>query len=360
MPTRREALIAAAGVSLAAAPRHVTADQAADASRPLTRIAFGSCAKQTKPQPIWEAVLAAKPDLFIFLGDNVYIDSRNIADYQKAYDLLAAKPGFRTLRETTPVIAIWDDHDFGDDDQDRTFPLKSQSREIFLNFWNESAASPRRARDGVYAAYLYGPPGQRVQVILPDLRTHKTPNVKRDFGKPYKEWAKELEKAGKPVPGPYERDPDQIGEAQWRWLEEQLRVPADIRIFGSSLQVLADFPGWEEWVNYAQDHARLLDAIRKTKARGLFFISGDTHYGEVSKLDVNVPYPMWDFTSSGLTEVWPVEPPNSNRVGTIVREQNFGLIEIDWNAAPVAITVTVRDGMGQPRLEQRLTVAELA
>src|SRR3989337_529307 len=42
--------------------------------RSLTRIAFGSCAKQTKDQPIWDAVLAAKPDLFVFLGDNIYGD----------------------------------------------------------------------------------------------------------------------------------------------------------------------------------------------------------------------------------------------------------------------------------------------
>jgi alkaline phosphatase D len=364
MPTRREALIGVAGISLAASAAHGRADLHPASAGQLTRIAFGSCAKQTKPQPIWETVLAAQPDLFIFLGDNVYIDSRNIAEYQKAYDELAAKPGFRKLRATTPIIAIWDDHDFGDDDQDQTFPLKLQSRDIFLNFWNEPATSPRWSRDGVYASYLFGPEGKRVQIILPDLRTNKTPNIKRDLGIPYKKWALALEKAGKPVPGPYARDPDrmatQIGETQWRWLEEQLRVPANIRIFGSSLQVLADFPGWEEWINYAHDHARLIETIRKTEARGLFFISGDTHYGEISTLKVNVPYPLWDFTSSGLTEVWPVEPPNANRVGQIVREQNFGLIKIDWTASPASVTVTIRTVDGTAKLEKRLTLDMLA
>lgn len=75
---------------------------------------------------------------------------------------------------------------------------------------------------------------------------------------------------------------------------------------------------------------------------------------------MNVPYPMWDFTSSGLTEVWPVEPPNSNRVGDIVREQNFGLIEIDWAARPVTVRVTICDVQGKPRLEQKLAVTDLA
>ena len=45
--------------------------------RPLTRIAFGSCAKQSKEQPIWDAINAAEPDLFVFLGDNIYADTRD-------------------------------------------------------------------------------------------------------------------------------------------------------------------------------------------------------------------------------------------------------------------------------------------
>ena len=48
-------------------------------------------------------------------------------------------------------------------------------------------------------------------------------------------------------------------------------------------------------------------------------------------LDLNTPYPIWDLTSSGLTEVWPVLPPNALRVGDALRENNFGLIDIDWS-----------------------------
>lgn len=44
---------------------------------PIQRIAFGSCAKHWQPQPIWDAVIAKKPDLFIFLGDNIYAKAPN-------------------------------------------------------------------------------------------------------------------------------------------------------------------------------------------------------------------------------------------------------------------------------------------
>jgi alkaline phosphatase D len=364
---RRDALLGAAALSvaapLAAQARTVSDPHPALATR-LGRIAFGSCAEQNKPQPIWDAVLAAKPDLFVFLGDNVYIDSGNPADYAKAYAALAAKPGFQKLRATTPILAIWDDHDFGDNDQDGSWPLKDHSRQVFFDFWGEAADSPRRNRDGIYGAYVFGPVGEQVQLILPDLRYNKTPNRKLDLGRQsYKRWSDAKAKAGLPVPGPYARDPDpaatQLGAAQWQWLEAQLRAPAQVRVLCSSLQVVADFPGWEEWVNYPHDHGRLIDTVRRTGAQGFFCISGDTHYGEISRLDTNVPYPLWDFTSSGLTEVWPVTPPNALRRGSVVREPNFGLIEIDWAASPVRVTVSICDGQGVPKLSQQLSLAQL-
>jgi alkaline phosphatase D len=150
-----------------------------------------------------------------------------------------------------------------------------------------------------------------------------------------------------------------IGEPQWAWLEAELSVPADVRIFGSSLQYAADFPGWEEWANYPHDHQRLLQAIRAAGANGLFVVSGDTHYGEISRLDVNVPYPIWDITSSGLTEVWPVLPPNARRVGEAYREENFGLVEIDWASAATRIRVSVRDVIGVTKIAQTIQLSDI-
>jgi alkaline phosphatase D len=45
------------------------------AEMPLSRIAFGSCANQDRPQPIWDAVVEIKPQRFVFLGDNIYADT---------------------------------------------------------------------------------------------------------------------------------------------------------------------------------------------------------------------------------------------------------------------------------------------
>ena len=140
----------------------------------LSRIAFGCCADQDKPQPVWDPVLARQNDLFIFLGDNIYADTRDMAAMRRKYAKLAAIRAFARLRETTPLVAIWDDHDFGENDAGGDYPMKEESRRIFLDFWAEPAASPRRDRDGIYASYVFGPAGARVQVILPDLRFNRT------------------------------------------------------------------------------------------------------------------------------------------------------------------------------------------
>jgi alkaline phosphatase D len=329
------------------------------------RIAFGSCAEGAVPQPIWEAVLAADPDLFIFLGDNIYGDTRDPAVLSAKYAQFAAQPGFRRLCDRVPVLATWDDHDYGEDDAGADYPMKEVSQRIFCDFWGEPTDSLRRTRDGIYDAIEFSAGGRRLQVLLPDLRFNRTPIRMLDLGgKKYDDWTVELERAGRPVPGPYERNPDpqatMLGARQWRWLEAQLARPADLRVFASSLQVVADFPGWEAWINYAEDHQRLLQTIRSQRANGLLCLSGDTHYAEASCLRTNAPYPLWDFTSSGLTETWPVLPPNSRRVGEAWREPNFGLLQLDWSdPAAVRVTAQVRDVTGAARIEQRLDTREL-
>ncbi len=361
--TRRSTLGLAAGAAAAAAlPSLGAAAQSVDSPHPalgttLTRIAFGSCADQSKDQPIWEAVNAAKPDLFIFLGDNIYADTRDMEVVKSKYAMLAAKPGFQKLRASTPVIAVWDDHDFGEDDAGGDYPMKTETRALFCDFWGEAANSPRRTRDGIYASYIFGPVGRRVQILMPDLRRNRTRLEKRDLGgADYKTWATAKAEMQVPVPGPYNRMPDlsatMIGEPQWLWLDSQLRQPADLRVLASSLQVLADFAGWEGWINFAHDHARLFERIRAARANRLICISGDTHYGEISRLGTNVPYPIWDFTSSGLTEVWPVTPPNALRQGEVWRNRNFGLMEIDWSAPAPVVKVEIRDEQGTPQLSQ--------
>ena len=362
-PTRRDIVQAAGAAALiAAAPAFAAPTPAPD--RPLTRIAFGSCAHQDKDQPIWEAVLAAKPDLFVFLGDNIYGDTRDPEVLKAKYSQLAAKPGFRRLRETVPIAAVWDDHDYGENDIGREYPMKTQSRQIFCDFWGIPSDSPRRTRpDGVYAAYEFGPEGRRVQLILTDLRWNRTPlvSVSKSWSR-YTAWAVPRKVRGLDVPGPYRPNPDEtatmLGQAQWDWFEAELSRPAQVRLLGSSIQVLSEGTGWEAWENFPQDQKRLLAALEKAHVRNLVCLSGDVHYGDVTKLDRAGGNPLWELTSSGLTQVMPVLPPNRRRVGDAWRARNFGMIDIDWaDPARPRLALQVLDEKGAAQITQPVTLS---
>jgi alkaline phosphatase D len=317
---------------------------------PLTRIAFGSCAHQAKPQPIWDAVLAYRPELFIFTGDNVYgdVSSSAMTELRAAYARAATIEGYTRVRQTVPVLATWDDHDYGRNDGGADFPHKAEAKRLFLEFWQVPQADPRRTRDGVHSATILGPEGRRVQVILLDTRTFRSP----------------LRRKPEPTPGtgPYLPDPGptrtMLGDAQWQWLREQLIRPAELRLIVSSVQVLADGHDWERWGNLPLERQKLLDLIASTGANGVILLSGDRHVGALYRLARNVSYPLTEITSSGINMTYAESrEPGPLRLGAVYGAENFGTIDIDWWAGEV--TLSIRSMNGEPIREVTIPMADL-
>jgi alkaline phosphatase D len=305
-----------------------------------SKILFGSCGHQDKDMPIFDTINKEQGDLFIFLGDNIYGDTNDMAVLANKYQKLGAKPGFKTLKANTPIIAMWDDHDFGQNDIGKDYPHKEQSRQIMLDFWGEPKSSPRRTRtDGIYTSYMYGEDEQAVHVIMPDLR----------WNRDALNHVSELEYYTKRKlnnQGPYSptevKGASMLGEAQWQWLEQELKKPAAIKLIASSLQLLPDFTGWESWANFLEDRNRLFALIKKHQVNGVIIISGDTHWGEISKYQQNLDYPLIEMTSSGLTEKWKDVSPNKHRVGDYTHNVNYGDLSIDWQQADPAISLKLK------------------
>jgi alkaline phosphatase D len=323
----------------------------APAAQPLRRIAFGSCATQARPQPIWDAVVATHPELTLLLGDNIYGDTLDMNVMRAKYARLAAMPGFQLLRKTCPIFATWDDHDLGANDAGGDYPKKDESQQIFLDFFGDPADSPRRHRPGVYDAKVYGPEGERVQVIMLDTRYFRSP-LKR----------KEPRKSS----DPYEGNPDPkttiLGDAQWRWLGEQLRVPADVRLLVSSIQVVAQDHGFEKWMNFPHERERLFNVIRESGAEGIILLSGDRHLAELSMMDAQVGYPIYDITASGFNQAsrtWRQFETNRHRVATMNWGDNFGLITIDWDQPDPRISMQIRDVDGDITIQQKILLSTI-
>jgi alkaline phosphatase D len=337
--------------------------QAADATRRL-RIAFGSCARQNKPQPIWHTIAQARPDLFLFLGDNLYADAKDEATLRQRYEEFRALGPLQDFRKQFAHAAIWDDHDFGDDDVGGDYPFKKLSQQLFCDAWAVPADSPRRTRDGIYDSLFIPVGDKRVQIILLDLRYNRTPLVSDTrLMQGYRAMVMKAKLTGQAMTGWYVPNPDpqatMLGEAQWTWLESQLHEPADLRVIVSSIQLAAEGTGWESWANFPHDRERLAKLLHSTRAEGVVAISGDMHYADLSRWQVDGGYPLWDLTSSGLTEVWDVPTPNKRRVSPVVAEVNFGLLDVDFDAAGGQVTLGIRDLAGTTRISQTVPLNSL-
>lgn len=321
----------------------------------ITRIAFGSCAEETKRQPILELVVKHKPDLFVYLGDNIYGDTRDTNVLRAKYDSLAAKPEFKLLKNSTRILATWDDHDYGENDAGKYYPFRQASKNIFLDFFEEPRNSERRKREGIYTSYMFDAGGRKLQLILLDSRSFRSDlrlyrgELSRDprFFYPLDYYPHQLV------------DSVLLGESQWAWLEQELRKPADLRVIGSGTQFGISYNGYEAWANFPHEQKRMLELIKKTKAGGVMFITGDVHYAEISKLEYPGLYPIYDVTSSGLTSTWLFPTPNENRIEGPVMDNHFGLITIDWSQKDPAIKMEIWDIRDNQRVEYSIKLSEI-
>lgn len=318
----------------------------------VSDIAFGSCIK-TPEHPMLERALTLKMDVFLLMGDSIYADTQDMTVMRAKYDALKASHFFQELRRKVPVLATWDDHDFGANDGGAEYPMRRESQAEFLRWIDEPADSPRRQREGVYDARVFGPAGKRVQVILLDTRYFRSALLRvprseqRTLGGVY-------------VPSA-DRSATMLGEAQWRWLETQLRSPADVRVIVSSIQFVSEFSGAEAWANLPYEKKRMLDLLRTTQASGVVFLSGDRHWCELSRMD-GPGYPLYDLTASALTERHPRGLPSENRFRAnpvTYHDVNVGHLHIDWAAADPAVTLKIIDVAGKTRIEQVLRLSEL-
>ncbi len=322
----------------------------------ISKIAFGSCASETAPQPIINLVVQHRPDVFVYLGDNIYGDTYDMKVLKAKYDSLAAKPEYQNLKRNTRILATWDDHDYGWNDSGKYYPFKAESKQIFLNFFEEPEQSQRRKHEGIYTSYLFKENGKTLQLILLDGRTFRS-NLRPHRGE--LSWDHRFFYPLDYYPHQTE-DSTLLGEQQWQWLEKELRKPADIRIIGSGTQFSISYNGYEAWANFPHEQKRMLNLIKKTGANGVVFISGDVHYGEISKLKEEGLYPIYDVTSSGLTSTWLFAAPNTNRIEGPVMENHFGLITIDWKKKNPDIKMEIWDVSNNQRVEHTISLSELS
>lgn len=326
-------------------------DQKNRVNEQINTIAFGSCAKQWEKQPIWIEIEKDKPDLFLFIGDAIYgdWDGENVFEVSEEsldrdYNQLNAVFEFKEFRERVPILATWDNHDYGIHNGGREFKDKELTKQKFLDFFNEPKSSKRYQTPGIYDSKIYGQKGKRIQIILLDTRWFKSP-FKIDTLSPQER--KELGKVGK-----YEANSDStatlLGKEQLLWLENELSKDADIRIICSSIQVIPNQKGMDEWGNYPLERNQLLELLSTCSGTPLI-LSGNVHFAEISNLKVG-NRTIYEFTSSGLTHINKTYgmAPNKFRIQGPFLDLNYGLVKVNWESKELSMTIKGMNNSEKP------------
>ena len=295
------------------------------------RIAFGSCCRiQFDPeQRIWNTVRQLEPDLFIWLGDNIYADSDHpdtLVDlYGRGRTLASIEPFLRRV----PQLATWDDHDFGYNDSDSLSPFREASLQVFRQYWaNPSYGEPDNP--GVYFRQSYG----GVDFFVLDGRYHRSPSA-----------------------APDDANKTMLGARQKAWLKRELkasRAPFKVLAIGGGWSSAENEAGGDSWGAYLTERNELFDFIRDERIEGVVCISGDSHMGELNCIPRSERggYDIYDFCSSPLAQV--PESRNLRQVpemrvrGTWTRSVNVGVMQFDLRGDTPSLTFTLHDMLGRP------------
>ncbi len=289
--------------------------------RGILRVGFGHSLIGPGEQTTWRSIAEKKPDLFILMGDNIYSNTTEPAKQRRMYLQFRADPHFRAFAATTPIYAIWDDHDYGKNNSDRTQQGKERSLKTFNEIWANPLSQAGQAK-GIWTRFTVGDSA----FFLIDVRYHRSPNANPDGS-----------------------DKTMLGAQQRTWLLEQLAASSETFKFivsGSSWNC----GGVESWNHpFLHEYDTILAGIARKRISGIILLGGDQHF---HKIGVR-PAESWggyDLHEWMAGQLWNKE--GAQRLSGWLR--GFGLITIDTNTTPATSRLEFFDEHGKPRLGRRI------
>ena len=280
------------------------------------KIGLGSCLDQDYPQPIWQSIKKEDLNYFIFLGDNVYGDTRygSLRKMKSAYD--KQKKVLPDFLNDISIFSIWDDHDFGINDGGADYRFKRRAQELYLDFWEITKDDDRSNREGIYFSKNEIFFDKKFKFIFLDTRffRSKLKGKKSNY----------IENI--------EPDATILGNAQWAWLENELKSDFDFLFVFSSIQIIAKDHRFEKWSNFPNERAKLFELLEQFNDKTILF-SGDRHRAgiyrkngiiEVTSSSMNKPGSSFSETDSYL-------------IGKTYPQENYGVLEILENTIHIKI-----------------------
>lgn len=308
----------------------------------------GSCAYFNQPKydrpgkpygndsSIFEPMAKEKAAFMLWLGDNWY--TREV-DYNSEWGLNYRPTRDRSLNVLQPFLksmshyAIWDDHDYGPNDADKSYILKDASRKVFMNNWANPSFGENE--QGIYTRFIHND----VDFFLLDDR-----------------WFRDNDNTPDSINGQPNPNKQMYGRQQMEWLKNGLRQSNEntnisFRIIATGSQVLNPLSPKDCFRHYPAEFRELMDFLQDEKINGVVFLTGDRHLAEINKISRPGTYPLHDITASPLTAGFsgysPLEKNNTARVLSIEQNQNYARINVTGAKADRKLSVEFMGKRGE-------------
>ena len=297
------------------------------------RFVVGSCTYVNEPAydrpgkpygggfEIFSRIYDDQPDMMLWIGDNIYLrepDWNTRTGIYHRYTHTRSLPEFQPLLASTHHYAIWDDHDYGPNDSDRSFWGKENTLKAFKDFW----ANPNYGvggTEGITGSFTW----EDCQFFMMDDRWYRASRLGTDY----------------------------YGEKQLAWLLDALKQSkATYKFICNGGQVLSDAADHDNYILFAAERKVLLDSLDKFNITGVVFLTGDHHHAEVSKLTTPDGDVFYDITSSPLTSSsydHTKEPNHLRLPGSIFGVRNYALIDVSGPLKDRKCKLTLKDGEGK-------------
>lgn len=324
-----------------------------------------------------QAEATSRPQLMLWLGDSVYFRE---ADYESPWGMNARYRHARSLPELQPLLsalphyAIWDDHDYGPNDANRSFVFKDESLRLFRRYW----ANPSYGLEelpGTFTTFSL----QDADFFLLDNRYHraadKTELAKEelDLIREARDWALGQNPLTRLLGRRYFGTPPAMlgenkvmfGAEQLDWLKQALiQSRATFKFIAAGSQLMNDGHPFEGWHNFPLEREPFLAWLKRQNIPGVVFLSGDRHHTELLRREVKEFYPLYELTCSPLTSRAGTprdkELNNPLRVKeTLVTQRNYCSIDVAGAKEDRRLVFRSHDGDGRLLWERVVRAAEL-
>lgn len=269
------------------------------------KFAAGSCNKHYKDQSYWDFIAEKEPELFVWLGDNIYADHFDYEERRFAYLKQKLNPHYFYFAAKTPITGIWDDHDYAFNNAGAEYEGKDLSKLALLEFFNEPFETDVYTRPGIYRKISINKDNLKIDFVFLDTRSFMI-----------------------------DKGPDKtiLGVEQFNWLEKTLNdLDGDLVFIASGVHVISDFSlnnlSLEGWGTFKNDRKRFFNLISKLN-QPVVILSGDRHTSSLSRRQINNKI-VYEIMASGLTHSYPGPLPNKYRIGKKVGKTNFGVISVN-------------------------------